>query len=70
MKTKKYYWIGYVEVIGDFKESPLIEWLRGLGGEEIETVSTDNSSKFGYKGEERKIEITRWVEGGFALLCF
>lgn len=37
----------------------------------METVNThDSSETSGYKEEERKIEITRWVEGGFVLLCF
>lgn len=37
----------------------------------METMNTDDSLKtFGYKGEERKTEITSWVEGGFVLLCF
>lgn len=55
-----------MEVTGDFKKSPLFGWL----GQDWETRNGDDSlEKFGYK-REREMGMTRWVEGGFVLLCF
>lgn len=50
VKTKKYYWISYMEVIGEFKKSPL-----RIGSEGMKTVSTDDSlEKFGCKGRRER----------------